>query len=652
MIRSGPAKLALALAWLITVAVTLVAPAAPALAATPQLTVRLNGLTVTGKPADQSVVLTGTVTNSGAQPAFGVRVVLWRSRDAISDAAAFRSVLSGESSPWGERLNRNPEHSQWITDPSVAFNPGTSADFTVRGTLADLGFTSPGAVHLLGVQVLGTADGSTDFVELARTGTFFVVPPEDDLPLTSLVLLSAVPTKVQPDLFVNESLVGELTGRLDTLVGLAARGNVSWLVDPALIDEVTDMADGYSVVDGEGTRAGTGEQAAAAWLERFRELSTDHGARTLFGSPDVLGAQQYNEPRVVDWATQAMSADTLAKLDALPLLVLPHAGVAGATTPAFVASAEPEALLVRNAGRGPVITAGPDGSTLLRLAPAAGAAGPGNENGPVQREQRQYAEAVLGHGLLRLITTPAQASADAATTPGWLRRTTIDDLLDTRQGAQATLTLPARPTTLSAPRFHQLQVMSDDFDRYRDLVPQSAIASDAPATLARMASTSWIRNPATGSWIAAVSDPISQSTVNTNVTVSASPRVLMSSRANEFPVTVSNRLTEQIQVRIVFSSDNPQRLKIPPTDLIRVAPGQNLTVNVRPEATSNGLVNVTASLQTGSGQPVGRPTRIAVEVTDLGTIGWIMVIVSGIVLVAATALRIRQVRRKQKEEEA
>ena len=32
-------------------------------------------------------------------------------------------------------------------------------------------------------------------------------------------------------------------------------------------------------------------------------------------------------------------------------------------------------------------------------------------------------------------------------------------------------------------------------------------------------------------------------------------------------------------------------------------------------------------------------------------IGWIIVIVSGVVLVAATALRIRQVRRKQKEQE-
>ena len=91
---------------------------------------------------------------------------------------------------------------------------------------------------------------------------------------------------------------------------------------------------------------------------------------------------------------------------------------------------------------------------------------------------------------------------------------------------------------------------------------------------------------------------------------------------------------------------------VPASAVITVGPGQNQTVNVRPEATSNGLVNVTAALQTGSGAPVGRTTRIAVEVTDLGMIGWIIVIVSGVVLVAATALRIRQVRRKQKEDQA
>jgi hypothetical protein len=340
-------------------------------------------------------------------------------------------------------------------------------------------------------------------------------------------------------------------------------------------------------------------------------------------------------------------------LDALPVLVLPHQGVTGPTTPAFVATADAEALLVTTAGRGPVVSEGPDDSTLLRLAPAATAAGPGDQDGPVQREQRQYAEAVLGGGLLRLISTPDDATAYAAASPGWLRRTSIDDLIDDQQpGAEAVLTLPARTTTLSAARFRQIQTTAADFDLYNDLVPDSELASDAPATLSRMTSTWWIGNPGAGTWISAVNGTVSQSAVNAAVTVSASPRVLMSSRTNEFPVTVSNRLTEQIQVRIVFSSDNPQRVTIAPTQLITVGPGQSETVNVRPQATSNGLATITAALQTASGQPVGRPTRIAVEVTDLGTIGWIMVIVSGVVLVAATALRIRQVRRKQKEGEA
>ena len=119
MIRTVRAGLALVLAWLFAMTVTLIATASPAgAAAGPELTVELTSLEVTGKGTKQSAVLSGTITNTGAQPAFGVRAVLWRSRDAITEPGAFRSVLSAESDPWGERLNRNPEHSQWITDPA------------------------------------------------------------------------------------------------------------------------------------------------------------------------------------------------------------------------------------------------------------------------------------------------------------------------------------------------------------------------------------------------------------------------------------------------------------------------------------------------------------------------------------------------------
>ena len=650
MTRSLPAKLALVLAWSIMVSIALVAPGpAAAAAALPQLSVELTSLRTTGSGAKQTAVLTGRVTNSGVRPAFGVRVVLWRSRDPITEPAAFRTVLNGENDPWGVMLYRTTDHYFSVTASNQSFDPGASAEFTVKGTLADLGFAASGTVYLLGVQVLGTADASSNYQVLARARTFYVNPPTDRLPLTSLVLLAAAPTKVRPNVFANERLIGELNGRLDTMVGLADRPGASWLVDPALIDEVVDLADGYDVVDGQGTRPGTGQLAAQQWLQKFRALPDDRGARTLFGNPDVLGAEMHGARDVV---TRAGAAMTLDELDDLPLLVLPHAGAAGPTTPAFVESADADAILVRTAGRGPVLTSGPAGSTLIRLAPAATAAGPTDQNGPVQRQQRQYAEAIFGGGLVRLLATPEDAAADAANAPRWLQRASIEKLLDRDPTGSATPAMPAKPRTLPESRFRQLDAMAGDFQSYRDLVPQSLLVSEAPATLARMASSWWIGDSTAGTWSSVVGRAVSQSAVTAGVSLSGSARVLMSSRTNEFPVTVSNRLTEPIQVRITFASDNPQRLSIPPSQVITVGAGQSQTVNVRPEATSNGLVNVTAALHTTSGTQVGRTARIAVEVTDLGMIGWIIVIVSGVVLVAATALRIRQVRRKQKEEEA
>ena len=120
----------------------------------------------------------------------------------------------------------------------------------------------------------------------------------------------------------------------------------------------------------------------------------------------------------------------------------------------------------------------------------------------------------------------------------------------------------------------------------------------------------------------------------------------MSSRTNQFPVTVTNNLTEQIRVQVVVHTDNPQRLTVPPSDLVTVEPGQSVTVNIRPEATSNGLVIARAYVATADGHRVSPDTSITVEVTDLGVVAWIIVGVSGLVLVGATAWRIRQVRRR------
>ncbi|MFT4215990.1 MAG: DUF6049 family protein [Micropruina sp.] len=649
MTRTIPAKLALVLAWLVTVAAVLIAPAAPAQAVVPELKVELTSLRTTGSGKKATAVLRGRVTNVGAQPAFGVRAMLWRSRDPITEASVFASVLSGQNQPWGTPLYRTTDHYFSITASDQAFDPGASAEFTVRGTLADLGFTGKGRIYLLGVQVRGTADASSNYQVLARARTFYVNPPEEKLPLTSIVLLSAAPSKVRPDVFADERLLDDLTARLDTLLGLAGRPGMSWLVDPALIDEIADMADGYSVIDGKATRPGTGQQVAQSWLQRFRALPKDRGARTLFGNPDVLGAEKNQAQEVL---RRSLAATVPSELSGLPLVVVPNGGVASASTLAWLKDADADAIAVSTAGRGPTVAAGASGSRLLRLAPSTNSAGPGTEDGPVQRAQRQYAEAILGGGLVRLIGTLNQATADADTSPRWLTRVGLDSLLeDDPEDATATLTLPAKVTTLPTSRFRQYTTLARGFTGYRDLVPNSALAADEDATLSRLVSANWIGGPSPNSWLSAVNAGVGADAIADRVVLSASPRVLMSSRTNEFPVTVINRLTEPIVVRVVFASDNPQRISIADSAPITVGPGQSQTINVRPEASSNGLVNVTASLRTTSDKPIGRNTRIAVEVTDLGVIGWIIVIVSGVVLVATTALRIRQVRRKQREEE-
>lgn len=231
-------------------------------------------------------------------------------------------------------------------------------------------------------------------------------------------------------------------------------------------------------------------------------------------------------------------------------------------------------------------------------------------------------------------------------------RTGLDDLLDDGpDGTAAAITLPAKTKSLPASRFKQFATLARDFTAYRDLVPASAVGAAGPATLSRSVSASWIGTTRATAWTSAVTNTVGAAAVAGKVSLSASPRVLMSSRTNEFPVTVINRLPEPITVRVVFTSDNPQRISMADTAPITVDAGQSQTINVRPEASSNGLVNVTAGLRTTSGQSVGQISRIAVEVTELGMIGWIIVVVSGAVLVATTVLRIRQVRRNQRKEE-
>ena len=630
-------------------------------AATLAVTPTLTSLTVSGPNAGDTVTAAATITNTGDVPAYGVQVYLWRSRDPIENLPTLRQS-SASTQLWGTPMPQRPGPYVLVTNSVTALAPGDSRQVTLHATLGELGFDTRGAAYAFGVQVVATQDMSSAFVPVGQARTFVAVPTKSGVPITSIVLLTASPTKLVDNLFRSDELVTQLSGRLENLLTVAARPGMSWLIDPALLDEVRDMADGYQVADGTTTKPGTGSDVAAAWLAEFDELDPAAGGRTLFASPDVNGARVAADQQVVPRAQTA--AERVAGIEGLPLIVLPAGTSLQASTFDFLATAADDeaidAVIANNATRAGALQSAPSGGAEadddrpLVLAVSAEVPGAG-ETPAVERRQLALATAVIagGRGQARLLTTLSDVAKDEEATTSWIRRRTLGELLDSEPTEQPATFTSVKPARLSKSQFADLTRLEGDFAAYSDLVPTSVLTEQAAAALSRGAASAWVGNAnGFGSHLDGLVDLVGAPAVARSVVLHATPRFLMSSRTNEFPVTVTNQLTEVVRAKVVFETDNPQRLTVPPSEVVTVPPGQSVTVNVRPEAAANGLVVTHAHAATANGHRVTPDTTIIVEVTDLGVVAWIIVGVSGLVLVGATAWRIRQVRRRLAAENA
>ena len=281
---------------------------------------------------------------------------------------------------------------------------------------------------------------------------------------------------------------------------------------------------------------------------------------------------------------------------------------------------------------------------------AASAEVPGPAETPAtQRHQLAVAAAAIagGKGQVRLLTSLSDLAEDQATTTGWMVRRGLGELLETTPSVARVALTTQKPPRLATDQLGRIDRVADEFSAYGNLVPDSTLVGQGDAAISRASSSSWIQDSrGFDAQLAGLGRLVGGPEVGRSVVLDASHRFLMSSRTNQFPVTVTNNLTEVIRVRVVVQTDNPQRLTVPPSEVVTVDPGQSVTVNIRPEAASNGLVIAYAHVATADGHRVTADTTITVEITELGMVAWIIVAVSGLVLVIATAWRIRQVRRR------
>jgi hypothetical protein len=674
------------LATLVAVAALLVSSvAAPdqARAAEPEplVSIALTSLSPSLPQRDDTITLTGTVTNTSQEPLARPRAYLWRNQAPITDSEGFQQALeSAANEPLGRRLVDEGSFDDLYDDSSPELAPGARAGFRVTAKVADLDLSPTNGIYLMGVHVL--QDNRPPAVGRARVFVPVLAgPPRNSLQMTSVVTLSSrpslvsAPTATTRGVFVDDHLAAEIRpgGRLDVLLRAADRGDVSFAVDPALVDEVQTMRAGYEVLqEGDRTREGPGGADAERWLTGFGRLVAERdGYRLLYGSVDVAALAHHHKPDVLAASVAASRAVELTAT--LPLLVWPGSGNADTATLALAQTTKPEAVLLSDTSTratAPLLQPLQVGQApIASYTAAAFAGGPAPEpsESPVHLQQRLLAESWLQAstepagttlGQVRVISTSAQArGGDGAVKAPWIKQTTLSRLLQSRPatwGRQLQYTETHRGRELTVRQLADLDRLSRSWATWQELLvdPASAKARSG-AALARLASTRGRSSKSFASYVRPQLQTLDR--LLNAIQISVTPKVLTPRSRVSFPITIRNTLpaagddgdVNAVRVGLGFESANSQRLTVQPIEAKTVRAGQNLQSEALVDAKTNGTVRVTAQLYTPSGRPVGQLRTIDVTASQAGTVGWFIAIGAGIVLVGTTALRIRQVSRER-----
>ena len=119
--------------------------------------------------------------------------------------------------------------------------------------------------------------------------SFFVIPNSN---ATQVVKISEPTHRLSDGVFFNDSLAQKLTpaGSLGQVVYLNTFGVNNWLVDPATIDEIIAMSNGYGIADGS---APGGQELAKSWLTQFIKVTKNKKVTPItYGNPSSFWANE------------------------------------------------------------------------------------------------------------------------------------------------------------------------------------------------------------------------------------------------------------------------------------------------------------------------------------------------------------------------
>ncbi|MFE3452977.1 DUF6049 family protein [Nonomuraea sp. NPDC059194] len=689
MIRKAT-LLSVLIAALLTAMVVTPASTAAVTVTAQQVRLTIESITpdVPRKPTDQ-IKVTGKLTNAGATPLGNVLMRLRPSRQQLTSRAAMEEYVAG-----GFVSDYAANHSQRPLPPVAA---GASATFELTTTPMALNLSRFG-VYPLGVEVLNLG------VPVANVRTFLTYAPPD-AKLTKNKIAFALPIIDQPrrgddGTFVDDNLRTSLlgNGRLADLLRIARSQpkNVTWFVDPALLDDVRAMSRAEYWVDPKsgGKIKRPADVSAGQWLDLLRTaLANQQVVATPYADPDVtaLAHQGLDEATAKAISIGAAKAKELLKRDLPITMAWPAEGkidddaldlltVGKVTTVLLDAgSLSPGATSTTNPAGATFMTATPDAATTIDSV-----SGPVKAlvAEPVLSRTLELEKGVPGSSTLQkqrfVAETAMIAGEPGVTVPKSLvvapaRRwnpnpTHVTNLLKTAAGLPWLTSVPLdsiKPSKASVP--HAGLVYTDD-DRKAELSKKylgsvKRVAAKAELTSAvtaehlrsvfdtavlRLTSSAWRKKTGTGARaVKQVDAKVGESLADVYITGSASRPRPLAGEEGQIPVSVKNERDEAVSLTVQVTSDSRDKLEIVgdgKPQRLDIGPLQSGTIPVQMRVKASGDSLVTIQLRTLDGRKYQKPTKLTIQAT--GYTGIALVIVGAALSVMLAAVVMRLLRRR------
>lgn len=667
-------------------------PAAPeARAAGPRtVDVSIDALTPTVPKKDDTLTVSGTLTNRSDAPVTDAHVGLRRgqaltSRSAIDTAAKRTGFSSGAD---GEEIKNGTQKIDKLA-------PGVSRTFTLHVPVKDLGLGDDG-VYQLGVSLSGRSGGSSYEQVLGVQRTFLPWQTSDVAKKSQLTylwpLISSTHLTAETDadaeqtpVFRNDNLAAEIApgGRLQQLVALGKDLPVTFVIDPDVLASVDAMTKTYKVEGPNGPTAGKNQAVAKQWLGQVEEAVKTHEVVALpFADPDlaslahrgkevpsalghlgpattlaattvetILGvkprtdfawpAEGAVDSSIVDVATSGGAHNIIARSDSLQENDLSYSPTAarpiGGGNTAIVSDAR-----LSTAFEGDLSKA--ENSTLAIQEFLAQSL---MVNG--QEPERQRNIVVAPQRTPSVSQAQAMAAGVKSLVPGrWAEPMNLASAAKATPDPDANRDVPRssaypaslREQELPTAAFEEIQETQSTLDDFEPVLSQPPrVVTPFGNAIMREMSTEW-RGDEAGAAAFRSSVRTYLDGLTKNVQLIQKSDATLSGRSATIPVTVQNNLVQGVKnLTLELTSSQPNRLDTGEPQEITVDGGHSQSFKFDTTANANGPVQVTAQLYTSEGKPYGRPMTFQVNVTEI-TSTIMLVIAGGVLLLVLAGVRI------------